>query len=48
MGDMAQKMLASNNATVFDGAKLKVTGDSLHQEIFASTEPYVSRQRKLL
>ena len=26
----------------------KVTGDSLHPEIFASTEPFVSRQRKLL
>ena len=27
---------------------LKVTGDSLHQEIFASTEQLVSQQRKLL
>ena len=27
---------------------LKVTGDSLHEEIFTSTEPFVSRQRKQL
>ena len=27
---------------------IKVMGDSLHKEILASTEPFVSQQRKLL
>ena len=32
----------------FEKNVFKVTGDSLHQENFMSTEPFVSRQKKLL